>query len=77
MTGGSELQIDIGALEIRFARPEARPRRLEAEEADGSRSARGARVRLLDTKRSTSIGIVANKIRLGLNGKGLREAVLE
>ena len=51
----------------------------QAEGAGGGeeRPTRTARITLLESKRSTAVGIAQNKIRLVLGGKELRDAIAE
>ena len=72
LEGGNNLELDIHQLEVLFAKPQVRTRFMIASE-EKSRS----KVILLDAKRSTSVGIVMKRITDALQGKDLRDALME
>lgn len=76
MLDGKELNIDVTELEGMFAKPESKVRVKDGAAAEDAK-AKASRVSLLDTKRSTSVGIVMKRITDGLQGKELRDALLE
>lgn len=74
MLGGKTLNLDVDRLEGMFAKPDIKPRvPLNA----GDEKPKTSKVTLLDAKRSTSVGIVMKRITDALQGKELRDALME
>jgi hypothetical protein len=71
---GKTLQLDMNELEGMFAKPEVKLR-TAAMAADDKPKA--SKVILLDAKRSTSVGIVMKRITDALQGKELRDALMD
>ena len=71
---GKSLQLDLGELEGMFAKPEVKPR-FSTSVAD--ERSKVSKVTLLDAKRSTSVGIVMKRITDALQGKELRDALMD
>ena len=72
---GKTLDLDISELEGMFAKPEVRPR--AGSVATEDTKPKISKVTLLDAKRSTSVGIVMKRITDALQGKELRDALME
>jgi len=72
MTGGKELNLDMCELEGMFAKPETKAR-VAAKTDEVKRT----KISLLDAKRSTSVGIMMKRITDKLQGKEIRDALME
>jgi formin 2 len=70
------LNLDVNRLEDMFQRPEVKEKAPRAR-SDAEFTPRRTAVQLLDSKRSTSVGIVMKRITDALCGKDLRDALLE
>lgn len=70
------LNLDVNRLEDMFQRPEVKEKAPRAR-SDAEFTPRRTAVQLLDSKRSTSVGIVMKRITDALGGKDLRDALLE
>ena len=73
--GGKTLDLDVGKLEGMFAKPEVKAKVDVSAEADNRPKV--VKVTLLDAKRSTSVGIVMKRITDALQGKELRDALMD
>ena len=75
---GKSLELDLAELEGMFAKPEVKGRMGGGPSGgEEERKAKVMKVTLLDAKRSTSVGIVMKRITDALQGKELRDALME
>ena len=77
LLGGKSLDLDLTALEEMFAKPETKAVASGGAGASDEKKGASNRVTLLDAKRSTSVGIVMKAITDALQGKELRDALME
>jgi len=70
---GNSLDLNVNSLEEMFARPDIKPRAMTV----AGDAPKVNKVQLLDQKRSTDVGIVMKVITDALQGKELRDALLE
>ena len=74
---GAALQLDVRELEERFAKPPEKKRNASITGADGGAVPKLKVVTLLEQKRSQQVGMLQQRVRKDMEGKDLREAIME
>ena len=73
---GKALSLDVDKLEGMFAKPATKARTVGGATSEAA-APKSSKVQLLEAKRSTSVGIAMKRITDGLQGKELRDALME